>query len=174
MFRYQIRMPKSMSLEDLLDDLASKSWSLLKDRLHWEPMKDRYYPKFRMEIYDALSPHLKGYLLCGSSGICDDEARPIGSTYPRFLNVRIRHLIVPEPLDHFFERLAIRVLGKMKPLLRDPAKQKIVVSLKLAFDSIFSEYLCWNPWCGKAQICLNSAAIDPFGKGEEQRLESAG
>jgi len=173
MYRYQIRMSKSMSVEDVIEIAASRAWFLIQHRLDSEEFNREYYPEFRKEILQSFLPFLKAYDLCGVSSICSDEASPLNPRHACiFLEERIRHLILPFKLDFFLNQIALRVLQTIRPILKYTSDEKFLATLKMFLSSTLSDYFWLNPWCGKVQICRYSRAIDPWGDLQESSREA--
>lgn len=160
MFQYQLRMPASMSLNDLIREIALNSWNVFHSYSESKTV-DGGYLQFRKEIFNSFSPYLKAFALCGSSGICEDEMRPVGATVDD-LDTKIYQLQLPLQMDLFVEHLASLVIRKFRPGLIDPERGKARAELKTALQAALEPYLFINPWCGKAQLCRFSTPIDPW------------
>ncbi len=172
MYRYQIRMPKTMSVEDVIEIAASRAWFLIQHRLDSEQINREYYPEFRNEILQSFLPFLRAYDACGISGICNDEAYPLNPGHAGHLEDRIRHLILPFKVDFFLDQIALRVLQTIRPILKFTPDQKVLAAVKLILNSTFADYFWLNPWCGKVPICHYSKAIDPWSSLREASRES--
>jgi hypothetical protein len=75
MARYQIRTPVEKVIEDVVNEMATKAWGLLKT---WNPSdfaqaSDTDFRLFRDGIRRCMSGRVKTYKLCGLSSICLDE-----------------------------------------------------------------------------------------------------
>ena len=163
MIRYQLRVPKQMTVEDVVGDVTSKAWFMVRHRHNCEELPLRYYRDFQNQIRGVFSHYLKRYSLCGKSDICSDELHKLPWVHQMpDLTGNIRILELEEGLDDIVEELCRRSLRPIQYALDSRSEDDTVSPLRLAFHSALGEYLCLNPWCGKAQICLYSESLNPW------------
>jgi hypothetical protein len=157
MYRYQIRIPDSRSLEGFIEkELTGRAWRLLSERLGCKQLSDQNYIQFEREMFRALIPHIKRFHLCGVSEICE-ELRPFVPAEAPHQNGTIFHLILNTPLETFLDCLTVRLLER----LRLQSKENAFAAFKLVLRSVLGQYLYLNSWCGKAQLCGYSVPINP-------------
>jgi hypothetical protein len=166
MIQYQLRLPDPMSPGDLIQEMAVNSWYALKKRLKTKPKTDEAYLNYRTEIQKAFSPYVKALSLCGSSNICEDEMKPFQVDSFSELESRIFQFQLPLQMNLFLDLVASSLLRKIYPSLTQDAKNQARSDLRSTFRSTLNQYLCINPWCGKAQMCDYSRPIDPWSESE--------
>lgn len=166
MFRYEIRIPERMLLQDMMEEIASEAWIILNHRFEQEELAGQY-KEFKNQVRLTMTPYLQRFYLCGTSDICTDEARKVFGDHKSdwtSLNpeTRIFHLILPGTLKEFLDELTSKALESIRNLINEKSHQKARNTLRLAFRSAMGKYLYYNPRCGKAQICRYSFPIDPW------------
>ena len=165
MFRYEIRIPAKMLLQDMIEEIASEAWIILNHRFEQEELAGQH-KEFKNQVRLTMTPYLQRFYLCGTSDICTDEARKVFGDKSDWSNLdtetRIYHLMLPGTLKEFLEELTSKALESIKNLINEKSHQKARSTLRLAFRSAMGKYLYYNPWCGKAQICRYSFPIDPW------------
>jgi hypothetical protein len=166
MFRYEIRIPARMQLQDIMEEIASEAWIILNHRFEEEELAGQY-KKFKNQVRRTMTPYLERFYLCGTSDICTDEARKVFGDHKSDWSspgpeTRIYHLMLPGTLKEFLDELTSKALKSTKNLINEKGHQKARAALTLAFRSAMGKYLYYNPWCGKAQICRYSFPIDPW------------
>jgi hypothetical protein len=155
MFPYQLRIPKTLRTEDLVEEVARRCWQVVHHRYQHKVEEERIQSNLREEVLHAFSLYLKTYDLCGSADICEDEMRYVGQKNDSPSEVKIYHLQLPVWLDLFLEVFA-SLLQDALPKLDLISKQKVHDDLKFVLSSFLKQYLSINRWCGRIQMCQHS------------------
>jgi hypothetical protein len=158
MFPYQLRVPASLEIEQMIGHIAKECWQVVQHRFSVNG-NDEIRSKFNEETFHAFSLYLKKYDLCGSSDICQDEMRFMSSDHDPSVDTKIYHLQLPVRLDLFLELFASLLLNSL-PKLDLISKQKVHDDLKFVLRSVLNRYLSINLRCGKTQICQYSKLTD--------------
>lgn len=165
MARYQIRTPENMELEDVVDQMASCAWGVLKAWDAFLPGKvtENAYKQFREAIREALDPCVKTYRLCGLSNICVDEVKSTPwSAESHVLDAApqdlVYHLYPGANPDGFLTRLSSGSFETLEPITRPEFKEQALSSLRVVFREVLGLYLYFNPACGKTELCALSVS----------------
>lgn len=171
MARYQIRTPENMALEDVVDQMATCAWGVLKawDAFLPEAATEKNYEVFHKAIHDNLDPCVKTYRLCGLSNICVDEVKStpwsqeshVLDAAPQDL---VYHLYPGANPDAFLTRLSEGSFEAIAAVTRPEFKDQALSSLRIVFREVIGLYLYYNPACGKTELCAlsSTAPTEPW------------
>ena len=161
MVRYQLRVSRLMSLEDVVEDLSSKVWFVARHRFDSE-LPLRAYRTFRKRIREVFAQHVKAFSLCGQSNVCSDSSFKLPWVHQTPDLEGSIYILELSTLDQFVEELAERSLEPLARYLTNASMEDTRSTLRLAFLSVLGEFLCRNAYCGTAQICRFSAPVNPW------------
>lgn len=158
MYQCQLRIPNCLSLDQWLDLIAEKTWLLFLHQIQIDKIPNSAYQQFHARLIDIISPFLKAYSLCGTSDICNES---VGSR-PVQLDSRIRHLNLPFSFANLIEEIAHRMAASLDKKLLVKQPEELIGDLRIILHSVLGEYVQYDQWCGRAQICRYSIPIDPW------------
>lgn len=171
--RYQIRIPEGMEIEDLIDELAAKSWQMLAlvpEEIALPPKKEGVFKEFRTKILETLKPVIKTFRLCGLSNICSEKLESTelsleSHTLDASPTDKIFQFMIKEDLHEFTRHLSNETLDSIQPLFKVEERSKLSTLVNVAFREVIGEYLYNCPTCGKTELCVCSqAAPEPVWK----------
>ena len=160
---YQVRLPANRSLEELFEEIASWSWDMIEGELASQKASGKIYSSFRDGVRTALTPNLRGFLLCGYSNACHDRLQT--KVWPKDDSMnemsqtdRIFQLFVHQELDDLLSELVRETYERVRPYLKRNSDQRVRKVLKLSIRWVLGEYLYSNLFCGKTEFCKYSVA----------------
>ena len=168
MERYQIRMPRSIVLEDIVSDMTVKAWLMINNNFDFSKRPMDYYGEFHNNVLNKMIELVKAYDTCGSQDQCTDgvDGRP-WATGPAQVAHRddcICHLFVTEDLEHFLTDVSLESMDLIKTILKPRTETKVLSTLQMIFRCILGDYLCHNPNCGETDLCHTAIQIEPWGR----------
>jgi hypothetical protein len=166
MARYQIRTPENMELEDVVEQMATCAWGVLKawDAFLPDRASEDASKRFREAIRLTLDPCVKTYKLCGLSNICVDEVKStpwsqeshVLDASPQDL---VYHLYPGANPDGFLSRLSSGSFEAIESIIKPEFKEQTLSSLRVVFREVLGLYLYYNPVCGKTELCVLSVSV---------------
>jgi hypothetical protein len=161
MVRYQVRVAKYQSLEDVIEDVASKVWFMLRHRFDSElPLK--VYRKFAGKIREVFAHNVKAFSRCGQSDVCSDASYKLPWVHQDPDLDGSIYILEPSSLDQFVEELVTRSIVPLEGYIPSASIDEAQSTLRLGFLSVLGEFLCRNHYCGTAQICRYSSPVNPW------------
>jgi hypothetical protein len=159
MKRYQIRVQGSFTIEDVIEEMATKGWdSIIHDLDVGKiivPLKD--YRHFQNVFYHAVTPYLRHYTLCGKPDFCSDSicmCRRDTRTKP---TVDSKDHIYQLYLDSNFEAFLFNVVPKaleaIEKIIKPDRKDIVLSNLHETFRRVMANHLYYNPVCGTTPFC---------------------
>lgn len=165
MARYQIRTPENVTVEDVIHQMASCAWSVLRawDAFLPSQATDTAFKHFEDGIRITLDPCIKTYKLCGLSNICLEEVKStpwsaeshVMDAAPQDL---VYHLYPGADPDGFLTRLSSGSFESIQTCVKPEFKHQTLSTLRAVFQEVMGLYLYLNPVCGKTELCIFSAS----------------
>lgn len=148
MSRFQIRFPKDMGLDLWLEHLVEQAWV-------FRTAETSAYDEFRQSMFSWLSRYIGTFQDCGKLPECTDEIE--GGPWLDY-DDQIYHLLAPQGFESFIDDLSERTLY----LLRRSSANDILPHIRAMFRKSLSEYIYYNPVCGKEDICGDASLFLPL------------
>lgn len=162
MARYQLRTRDKKGIEDVIDEMAAKTWEVLKAWDVFLEVHQDNYQLFRYALRAAMAPYLRSYRLCGLSNICLDEVTP-GPWASESHGLEacpwdlVYHLFPKTGLDDFLNDITEHAVNSIQYVLKPGTEEGVSSSVRVAFRCILANYLYDNPICGKTPLCIYSS-----------------
>lgn len=174
MGRYQIRTPENLVIDDVILEMAGKSWDALKHCMNVEsPPGKKDFRKFQVSVRDAFLPHVRTFRLCGLSNICLDETvqAPLAEDRKDVdvnPNDLVYHVFLREAPEEFMDSLTQQVFPNVEQWILKGREKSAKDAIRTTFTEVLSHYLYYNEVCGKAELCIysSSAPVPPWGPEE--------
>jgi len=178
MKRYQIRVPKSSSIEEVIEQMASKGWDSIIHSLDAERIMVplRNYRHFQNALFQTITPRMRNYVLCRKPDFCNDaicmcklDKRPKPTTES---GDQIYQLFVGPSFETFFDEVLKKVIDAIENILKSGQKEKVMNNLQESFRSVLANYLYFNPVCGTTPFCeyVESIAVASLSLRGENRM----
>jgi hypothetical protein len=168
MYRYQVRLPENMTLEDLVADMTVKAWMMVNRNFDFSRHPYQFYAELQNCIISQLMQHVKTYDLCGAAAVCTNaiENKPLAWNAEQHVQAEdcICHLILQTDLEEFIEELALKATNSIKDILLPHCEIKAFHTLQMVFRFVLADYIYFNPQCGIAKICESSEEITAWGR----------
>jgi hypothetical protein len=155
--RYQLRLPHNMLIEDVLTTMVQHAWQACKPQYDHHRMTEKDYEDFAAETYIGMKPYLAAFDLCGLVPQCAEEIE--GNPMVDYED-HLYHLILPCTFAEFVDQLAYSAFYSVKHLLKQ--KDTGLETMRNIFRRELSNYLYYNPACGRIPVCDGSKSISPW------------
>ena len=168
MYRYQIRIPARMLLQDLMEEITSEAWIILNHRFEGEFAGQ--YKEFQNLVRLTMTPYLERFYLCGTSDICTDEARKVfgnckldsSSLFPE---TRIYHLMLPGTFKEFLDELTSKTLDVHRNFIKRTGPSKGAGNADIRFSLSngqvsLSQSLVWKS--SNLPVLISDRSLDQF------------
>jgi len=163
---YQIRTPRNLAFESILQEMGDEAWKATQDLMDPQSVSGLSLSSYRRAIKSAISPYLKKYDRCNHFPECSDEVE--GAPWLDSTD-RVCLLMLPKGLDVFLDDFTFEVLQDSKPLFRSGHARETFRRLRGVFRRGICRYLYFNPICRVAPICQKSVEVNPW---EPERLQT--
>jgi hypothetical protein len=168
MLRYQIRMPKSIVLEDIVSDMTVKAWLMINNNFDFSKHPMDYYEQFHNQVLTRMVELIKAYDTCGTQDDCtggiDGKPWATGTGQEVHKDDCICHLFVGQELEQFLAEISTASMEIIRPILKPRTVSKVLSTIQMIFRCILGDYLCHNPKCGTTNLCQTAVQIYPWGR----------
>jgi hypothetical protein len=151
MEQYQIRLSEHMRIENLLDKLSLRSWTMIQKDLKPEHLTIHTYQKLSQRIKESLECRVEDYELCGNSCQCNELTlfKPLSPGWDDIIepNDRIYHLFLETTFDETMERIAGNLADALKAEIKLGKQKRIRVVLSTVIKCVLADHIFWNSLC---------------------------
>jgi len=155
--RYQLRLPGNLRIEDVISNMLRNAWETCTPYFDERHKTENDYADFTSETHIGMKPFLAAFDLCGLVPECAEEIE--GNPMVDYED-KLYHLILPYTFAEFVDQLSYSAFFSIKHLLKE--KDSGLQILRSVFRRELSNYLYYNPACGRIPICDGSKHIDPW------------
>jgi hypothetical protein len=159
MRRYQIRVQEKFTIEDVIEEMASKGWDSIIHDLDVDkiivPLKN--YRHFQNALCHAVTPYLRHYTLCGKPDFCSDsicmcrqDNRPKPTVDSKD---HIYQLYLDSNIEAFLFNVVPKAFEAIEAIIQPGRKEKVLPNLHETFRKVLANYLYYNPVCGTTPFC---------------------
>lgn len=165
--RFQIRTPKNLGFEAVLNEIAEEAWKETLDLMNPEMVRGLSSSFYLTQIRGSITPYLKKFDLCNHYPECSDEVE--GAPWLDRTD-RIYMLDLPGGFNSFLDDLSFETLENTRHLFKPGTSRETFARLRKVFRHSLSRYLYFNPICGVASICADSKEISPWASEEAHAM----
>jgi hypothetical protein len=152
-------MRKDQQMEDFFQTMVKNAWEVAKKYFDAGKIQPEDFSDFEAETRNGFQPFIGAYDLCGSSTECADEVE--GAPWLDY-DDQIYHLILPNTFAEFIGQLSYFSFHSVRHLAKPGLEELVHEVIAGVFRRHLAEYTYFNPICGRADICNDSRAINPW------------